>query len=199
LTDLASLEAHCAEEGSASSRVLPLAKVLTRVRLRSALLFPVRPRIRKRRRVAVAALACVDALSALALAFGYLHGLEGEKNALAGAYLRMQRQNGAALRLSEEAEAKEKKFLELAADTPPDTYALIAGIATRLGEGTRILSLVLKDGSFEMEAEGGDALATLALLEGTSKLGGLVLRRSLAEKNGLERFFISGKFGDDRN
>jgi hypothetical protein len=194
--DSPSLEALLSEEGFTSLKLLPLARILARIRLSDALLFPQRPRIRKRRRFAIAALAILDALSALALAIGYARSLEEEGASLKESYLRMQGQNGAALLLTEEAEAKEEKYRALIALKPPDGYELISSIATGAGEGTRILSLALKDGGFEMEAEGRDALATLALLEASPRLGGIKLRRSLRAESGLERFSISGNCGD---
>ena len=196
--DSAFLEALGSEGGCASLSVLPLAAVLPRVRLSASTVFPIRPRSRRRRRFALAALSCLDALLALALAYRYSGALEEEEAALKARYLSMQMRNGAALRLSEETDAKEKKYDSLIAGDPPDMYAVIAGIATRSGEGTRILSLVLEGGAFEMEAEGRDALAALARLEETEGLKGIKLRQSVPMRGGIERFSISGSYGNDR-
>jgi hypothetical protein len=66
------------------------------------------------------------------------------------------------------------------------------------GAGARILDLVVKDGDFQMEAEGRDALATLSLLERSGKFKVVKLHQSIPEKNGMERFSISGSYGNDR-
>lgn len=197
-SDISALSVLGPESGASSFRVMPLAGVLHRIRRSRAVAFPIRPRIRRARRFALAALAGIDALLAAALLCRYAAALGAEEAVLRDRCLQMQRRNGTALRLVEEAAAKEEKYRSLVAGETPDTYAVIAGIAVRLGEGTRILSLVVKDGVFRMEAEGRDALATLALLEGSGDLQGLELHQSVPEKGGMERFSISGSYGHDR-
>jgi hypothetical protein len=200
LDEIKELGEACAELGlgAGEPRILPLAEAMGRIRVSRAVLFPPRPRARKARGYLLAALASADILLAGGLASRYVGALEAERGTLQARYLAMQRQNGASLRLIEELRAKEKKYKELAATEAPDMYALVAAIATNIGEGSRIIGLVVKEGNFQLEAEGHDALSALGALQGSGDFREVKLHQSVPGPSGIERYSLSGRYADDR-
>jgi hypothetical protein len=192
--DRALVEKALDELGVKDRRTLALADALSRVRLSRASVFPLRPRSRRARAFALAVGLCLDLLLAVLLAARYASGREAELARLREEYLRLQRKNGEALRLVDEIAAKERRYEILSADEVPDMYAAVASLASGAGRGCRILSLVFKEGDFRMEAEGVDALTSLAALEASGDFEAVKLHESSPGAGGLARFAISGRF-----
>jgi hypothetical protein len=192
--DEGALEGAGADLGMREFRILPLSSALPRLRMPRALLFPLRPRVRKARGYALVAIACLDLALACILAHRSLGGLDAELSALREDYLRLQRRNGETLRLLDEISASEGAYEKLLAEETPDMYAVISSVAAGMGPGCRILSLVVREGEFRVEAEGPDALAALSKLELSGDFAIVKLHQSLPIAAGRERFTISGKW-----
>ena len=77
-------------------------------------------------------------------------------------------------------------------------YELVSAIALNIGAGSRVAGLVVKEGSFQLEAVGSDALSALAGLEGSGRFNEAKLRQSVPEAGGVERFSVSGSYVDER-
>jgi hypothetical protein len=191
--DMGALEGAGADLGIRECRILPLSRVLPDIRIPRALLFPLRPRVRKARYYALVALACLDLALACAFAYRSLRGLDAELSAVRDDYLRMQRRNGETLSLLDEIAANEGKYEKLLAAETPDMYEVVSSVAADTGSGCRILSLLVQEGEFSVEAEGPDALAALSKLELSGDFTSVKLHQSLPIAAGRERFTISGK------
>jgi hypothetical protein len=126
---------------------------------------------------------------------------------------KVQAQNDAALLISrrtlaekraaaEEAEAlrqsiaARRSFQQSGEKQGPNHYALIAALQSYLGK-TRIRSLLIRDGTFTVEAEGADAILTLRALEEGAEFSTPLLRQASASPEGLEFFTISGGIKGD--
>jgi hypothetical protein len=132
---------------------------LASAKRRSAEAFPARARRRTSRRRALALLACLDLLLAVGLLGRYAAALEREGRRLEDRYLEAQRRSGASLKLEEEIAAKEKAYAELRSGQAPDMYALVSSVASKLAAGDAIAGLLAKDGEFQLDAQGRDALS----------------------------------------
>jgi hypothetical protein len=75
-------------------------------------------------------------------------------------------------------------------------YACIAALQSCLGEA-RIVSLLIRDQTFTVEAEGADAMLTLRALEEAPEFSTPLLRQASASPGGLEVFTISGGITGD--
>jgi hypothetical protein len=78
----------------------------------------------------------------------------------------------------------------------PNRYALIAALQRYLGKA-RIRSLLIRDNTFTVEAEGADAILTLRALEDAAEFSTPLLRQASASPEGLEVFTISGGIRGD--
>lgn len=98
--------------------------------------------------------------------------------ALRGQIERIERELGTAGRLS------------------PDPYSVIAELNARL-KGSWLRSLTIRDGSFQIEAEGGDALAVLATLRASPLFANVSLKQAVPSESRGELFSITGEVRHD--
>jgi hypothetical protein len=192
------LERSLSALGLPGIRAVPLSDAMPRVRRSKSEVFPLGRRRRRARRLAVLAAACLDLALAGLLAIRALGAAEAELALAKADCLALQRRNGEALRLVEEAEAKEKRCESLAAEELPDMYAVVAslaaGVGAGAGKGLRMRGLVVTEGAFRLEAEGPDALAALASLEASGDFESAALHESRPLPGGGESFSMSGRY-----
>lgn len=111
---------------------------------------------------------------------------------------------GRAKAAAAEAEAARSRIADLeaaaalaAAARPADAYGLLAAVAEGLGPDAWVRSLSVADGSFQVEAEGGDSLRALERLQADPRLQDVKLHQAVPSPLRGEIFSVSGRLRRD--
>ncbi len=114
-------------------------------------------------------------------------------------YVEAREENGERAENLAELKRWEERLADLKAARGTDSYALIAELASGMGENVLIKSLTIQGADFSLEAEGDDALGALSRLERSGRFADVQLHHSIP-MDGIrgERFSLSGRFNNDR-
>lgn len=183
--------------GCADSVQISLSAAIAAVPSGSARIFPDAPRRQGRAGLALKLLVAANVLALVLCLVRYGDARSGSLAAAKREYDEALAKKGAALRLEEETAAMRKRYEALVSDRAPAMYDIISELAFALGDDTKIVDLLVKDGDFQLEARGRDALAALARLERAPHLVEVRLRQAVPDGGGGERFSLSGRYGHD--